>query len=320
MRIGELDRPVTASKADWLQATDWIGFTPTSSGPSAAAQCQSTINGQARDGYVLEYITETFSKPNAGFQRDPVFLKDLEQHQEVAGRLVGVHRLIPTPLPLAKVIGEEAYSRLQDMWAQGDKRHRWSVAFPIVRSYSIPSKPRARDLFGEVSYRRLFAHASATLRPLNDEERAAIAHLEIQERPAANEWILHHHEFEKAEASDVDPVLLRNLSTDLSDEALEGWHEEEKTKLRRRAAWLANSFVISRRREGALRCDHCSFDPVPVIAGRKIPARSLLDVHHKTPLSLGKRVTRMEDFALLCPTCHRLEHRMMRLGESLFDS
>lgn len=320
MRISDLDGPVTASKADWLQATDWIGFTPTSSKPGAVPQCQSTINRQAAGGYILEYITENISEPNARFRRDPEFLVEAEQHSKVAGKLVGVHRLITTPLPLEQIIGVEAYARIQDMWAQDDARNRWSVAFPIVRSYSIPSTPRAKDIFGEVAYRRLYAHASATLRPMNDDERAAIAHLEIEERSAANEWILHHHEFEKAEGGDVDRALLRNLSIDLNDKALEGRDEEGKRKLRRRAAWLANRFVLLRRRLGALQCDHCKFDPVSLIAGRNIAVRSLFDVHHKHPLSLGTRMTRMEDFALLCPTCHRFEHRLMSLGESLFDA
>ena len=54
LRIKDLSNPVTAAKADWLPGTTWLGFTPSSSEPHAASQCEATICRQMKDGYVLE--------------------------------------------------------------------------------------------------------------------------------------------------------------------------------------------------------------------------------------------------------------------------
>jgi 5-methylcytosine-specific restriction protein A len=64
VRISDLGSPVTAAKADWISASTWLGFTPSSGETASRAQCQSTIQRQMASGYVLEYITETAEKPN----------------------------------------------------------------------------------------------------------------------------------------------------------------------------------------------------------------------------------------------------------------
>lgn len=94
--------------------------------------------------------------------------------------------------------------------------------------------------------------------------------------------------------------------------ALEGQPDERKQQLRRRAAWVADNFVKTRIQSHTLKCDDCSFDPSSILSGL-IQPRTLLDVHHKNPLYEGLRRTNNEDFALLCPTCHRIEHARLRL-------
>jgi 5-methylcytosine-specific restriction protein A len=185
-RISELPAVVTAAKADWSVATHWIGFTPTSDAPGSMSQCQATINKQAGRGYVLEYITQNFGTPNPGYETRPDYLADRDAHAEVAGRLVAVHRLRPTARLLRTILGDAEFERIQDMWAEDGKRRRWSVAFPIVESYEIPSKPFARDIFGPDAMRRVFGHPSATLQPLNDDERATIADLPLLARKSIN--------------------------------------------------------------------------------------------------------------------------------------
>jgi 5-methylcytosine-specific restriction protein A len=66
MKVRDLPGPVTASKADWLPGTTWIGFTPTDGGLTARNKCQSPIQRQFGSGYVIEYVTEKSDKPNAG--------------------------------------------------------------------------------------------------------------------------------------------------------------------------------------------------------------------------------------------------------------
>jgi 5-methylcytosine-specific restriction protein A len=204
MKVTDLAAPVTASKADWLAATTWMGFTPGGDGPNAQSSCQSSIRRQFGNGYVLEYITEQFSEPNTGFGSDPDYLAERAAHAELAGRLIAIHKLRATSRPLEAIVGPEAFKRTQDMWATDGKRWRWSVAFPIVESFDIAERPKARDVFGEDSYRFLYRYPSAGLRSLLDEHRSALMELELVRRNAANARIGVEDEFELAERSQIN--------------------------------------------------------------------------------------------------------------------
>lgn len=315
MKIKDLPAPVTASKADWLPGTTWLGFTPTDGSLSSRNQCQSTIQRQFGSGYVIEYITETFQKPNPGFEDDPVYIADLDAHAERAGRFIAVHKLRTTSRPLEQILGPEEYKLLQDMWAQGSKRFRWSVAFPIVQSFQINDPRKAKEILGQDAYSRLYAHSSATLRPLNDVERALIADLEIEPVASGNAWIGIEDEFKLAELSEITSSTQRAIDRDLA--ALEGVEEERLAKIKKRAAWLADRFIRHRVNEGTLSCDHCKFDPADLANDLAVKPRGLLDVHHNNPLDEGIRYTTIADFSLLCPTCHRIEHVRLRKGTAL---
>jgi len=80
------------------------------------------------------------------------------------------------------------------------------------------------------------------------------------------------------------------------------------------AAWLADRFVILRSNAGTLHCDDCKFDPRLAFPSGGVKPRCLLDVHHKHPIEEGVRYTTIDDLALLCPTCHRIEHARMKLA------
>jgi 5-methylcytosine-specific restriction protein A len=310
-RISDLADPITTAKVDWLPATSWMGFTPPSDAPGAFAKCQSTINRQIGKGLVIEYITLTFPDPNPGHETDPDYLAEKEVHHAAAGRLVSVHRLRPSARSLRTIIGDGEYERLQDRWAEDGKRRRWSVAFPIVESYDIPATPRANKVFTVGLMRRLFAHPSGTLRQLNDLARGVISDLPLKPRPAVNAWIAIEDEIAIAERSPLPEDVVRLINEDLTDTALEGMPEDRRAKVRRRAAWLANRFVVERRNAGNLRCDRCPFNPMIQLAGSAIKPRSVLDVHHRRPLEEGVRRTTLADFELLCPTCHRIEHLLL---------
>ena len=307
MRICDLPSPVTASKADWLPGTTWMGFTPQGQGPGAAAQCQSTVRRQFGEGYVLERITQVFGEPNAAFAADPQLIEERERHARLKDRLVAVHRLRASARPLVQIIGEVEFERLQDMWATGGDRRRWSVAFPIVESYEIAGQPHAREVFDEPVFRRLYQSQSATLRRLDDEAREAIADLELVQTHATNAWIAIEDEIAMAERSDISPGSQRAVARDLAG-ALEGETEERRAKIKKRAAWLADRFASERRKSGRLVCDDCAFDPRTLPDADQIKARSCFDVHHTSPLDEGARYTTTADFALLCPTCHRIAH------------
>jgi 5-methylcytosine-specific restriction enzyme A len=315
MKIRDLSDPVTASKSDWLPGATgtntWIGFTPTDGSLRARNKCQSTVQRQFGNGYVIEYITETFKKPNPGFENHPRYLSEREAHKDWAGKFVAVHRLRTTSRPLMEILGEQEFELLQNMWAQGGNRNRWSVAFPVIESYRVNDGRKAKAILGEKSYAHLYAHSSATLRPLNDAARAAIFDLDIEPVSTRNAWIGIEDEFAAAERSDIEPRVRKSIDQDLSNPAIEGMSEERWARVRIRAAWMAQKLLKRRTRDNALRCDKCGFDPSSRVDVSVIRPRSLLDVHHKCPLEEGVRYTNITDFALLCPTCHRIEHMML---------
>lgn len=307
MKIRDLPSPVTAAKADWLPSTSWMGFTPTGKGPGARAQCQATIQKQIAGGYILERIVDTFGDPNPGFEDTERIAADRDAHARVADSLVAIHRLHLSSRPLVELVGEQEYAELQDAWSSNGQRNRWSVAFPIVESFDITGAPKARDVFSLDVFRRHFQYSSAILRPLDDEARTELSSLDIVAVPTRNLWIVLEDEARIAERSEIDPLLQALIDDDLSS-ALEGQSEEQRSRARKRAGWLAQKFYLERKRQGRVQCDDCGFDPRNVSGIPAARHRSCLDVHHKDPLAEGVRLTTIDDFALLCPTCHRLEH------------
>src|SRR5271154_2289068 len=113
MLIRDLSQPITSSKADWLAGTTWLGFTPTDGNLNARNSCQSTIQRQFGNGYVIEYITETFAEPNPGFETDPLYLEQREAHKDFAGRFIAVHKLRTSARSLEEILGPEEFKHLQ---------------------------------------------------------------------------------------------------------------------------------------------------------------------------------------------------------------
>lgn len=93
---------------------------------------------------------------------------------------------------------------------------------------------------------------------------------------------------------------------------LEGETAERKRTIRKRVALIARQFILKRTGEQTLFCDNCAFDPALLTNGSGVESRSLLDVHHTVPLNAGPRLTSVKDFKLLCPTCHRFAHALLK--------
>jgi hypothetical protein len=117
-----------------------------------------------------------------------------------------------------------------------------------------------------------------------------------------------------AARSRISARMRRDIEQDLAS-ALEGLTQDQQRILRLRAPWLAARFVKQRQAEGNLRCDCCEFDPSLRTEGTAINPRSLMDAHHREPIAEGLRVTRLEDFQLLCPNCHRFLHATIRVQQ-----
>jgi predicted HNH restriction endonuclease len=80
--------------------------------------------------------------------------------------------------------------------------------------------------------------------------------------------------------------------------------------------------VLRRERKKGLACQACDRGPVITSRGPKIE-EAMFEVHHRKPLSgLDPNETiktRTSECALLCATCHRLIHRLMRLDNRTYD-
>jgi 5-methylcytosine-specific restriction protein A len=202
------------------------------------------------------------------------------------------------------------------MWARDGRKYRWSVAFPIVDSFKIVGAPDAISVLGDAAFQRVLVHASSILRPLTDEERKSLDDLAIEPQPTSNLWIAIEDEAAMAERSEISASTRAAIDGDLAASAMEGLTEAQRVQVRKRAAWLAARFVRDRQKHGDLKCDKCKFDPTERTVDSGVKPRSLIDVHHRQPLAEGRRYTQAtaEFFQLLCPTCHRFEHALIRLA------
>lgn len=79
-------------------------------------------------------------------------------------------------------------------------------------------------------------------------------------------------------------------------------------RVRERSTRLRKKKLDEARAAGPLRCEACGVDP-GVHYG--VVADNVFDVHHNVPLATtGEVRVRTKDLAILCPTCHRVIHRL----------
>ncbi len=76
----------------------------------------------------------------------------------------------------------------------------------------------------------------------------------------------------------------------------------QQLKAERDPAIVREAKEANRRRNGGdtLKCECCGFAD---------ELGALFDAHHKKPISIGVRVSTVDDFHILCPTCHRWAHQ-----------
>ena len=76
-----------------------------------------------------------------------------------------------------------------------------------------------------------------------------------------------------------------------------------------KAAQQAKALARKRAKNGKLTCECCECVPEDDYRGL-----DLIEAHHRIPLSRGVRETKPEDFAMLCPCCHRAVHKLINQG------
>lgn len=79
-----------------------------------------------------------------------------------------------------------------------------------------------------------------------------------------------------------------------------------RTERDAKAAKLAKELARKRSKTGDIVCETCGTVPKKEYAGL-----DLIEAHHRIPLARGVRETKPEDFAMLCPCCHRAVHKLI---------
>ena len=79
-----------------------------------------------------------------------------------------------------------------------------------------------------------------------------------------------------------------------------------RTERNAKAAKLAKELARKRSKTGYIVCEACGTAPAKEYAGL-----DLIEAHHRIPLARGVRATKPDDFAMLCPCCHRAVHKLI---------
>lgn len=159
---------------------------------------------------------------------------------------------------------------------QVKKRNRHGMAFRIAISKSSkkPKKTRLDSL-------KYHESSQAITQTISRDSIATIQRIALEAEPIPDD---------------------QNIFEDYS--AIEGMTIERQTQLAKRD----QSIVKTLKQTKQLKCEVCSYDPVERGATKK-QAHAMIDAHHKNPLCTGERLSVLEDFMLLCPTCHREIHQ-----------
>lgn len=261
-----------------------------------------------RQGYVLEYVSISRPPPNPGSR--PLTPEEKAVHARAAGALTGVFKLANRPVHARELMPPEQYNDLQNRWDQRGDRARWSEAFPIIEAWEIRGWPKARDILGLEAAARRCEMQSQFLKALDDNDRVKLANLDLLPIDLPADGLAAKYFIDLAQRENTDrggraEGLMfedRPLYEDYS--AIEGATREVRVRLAQRDRHLVRLI----KRGTPLKCAICSYDPIGRGANQT-QARAILDAHHKVPVRAGKRLSRVEDFVLLCPSCHREVHQ-----------
>lgn len=172
---------------------------------------------------------------------------------------------------------------------------QWPVAIIVSEVYAVRSEPRLVEDLGFPDRSILTNAYDSVFRNEDHMQRLweALREWEVERR-----WEL------QPPLGFRDPGKVQNYGTmypKLDSKSLEGqrvWKLSQETernpKLKREAKALNRA-----RNGGVIMCEACHFSD---------PMEAMFDAHHIQPLAAGKRQSRVDDLAVLCPTCHRWAH------------
>lgn len=172
---------------------------------------------------------------------------------------------------------------------------QWSVAIIVSEIYSIKGHPRLVEDLGFADRKILTNVFDAVIKPEELVNRLweALKDWEVERR-----WEI------SLPPGFKDPgrvMMFGTMYPKLDSTSAEGkriWklsqEAERDPKLAREVKDLNRS-----SNNGVIVCEACSFADA---------TNGMFDAHHLRPLAAGERQSRIDDFAVLCPTCHRWAH------------
>jgi 5-methylcytosine-specific restriction protein A len=172
---------------------------------------------------------------------------------------------------------------------------QWPVATVLSEVYGIEGQPHLVDDLGFPD-RAILANAYDGV--LRDEERLEQLWKVLKDRPVTRRW-------------DIRPLpgfrdpgkvqLCGSLYPNVPSSSSEGRRILQEVKVAERDRELSKSVKEQNRcrNGGQIVCDGCDL---------RDETRALFDAHHLDPLGTGPRWSKPENFAVLCPTCHRWAH------------
>lgn len=215
---------------------------------------------------------------------------------------IGGGEQVPTDLrgrvlELSKVTG--VYGKTNDFVRDSIQRERlaqWPVSVILSEVYSIVAEPGLVEDLGFSDHKIL---ANAFDRVLRDDERiarlwSALKDFEVRRRREV-----------------VPPIgfrdpgkvqLVGSMYPTISSTSTEGRKILREMRVLERKSGPAREAKERNRtaNNGSIVCEACEFCD---------PSTSMFDSHHLEPLATGERESCVDDFAVLCPTCHRWAHR-----------
>ena len=179
-----------------------------------------------------------------------------------------------------------------------ERLRQWPAAIILSEVYAVAGEPRLVEDLG-LPDRGLLVNAHDRVR--RDEDRLpafwdAIRGREVRRRADV-----------RRPPGFRDPLTIHRCDSDyprLTGGSLEGRRVLRAVRAleRRRSVSRAVKAVNRKRNGGDLVCEACDMR-----GDREV----MFDAHHLDPLCRGLRWSKVDSFALLCPTCHRWAHHMV---------
>ena len=195
---------------------------------------------------------------------------------------------------LCLVRGTGVYGKTS-AFVRGEADPRWPVSIVLTEVFSVVGEPHLVKDLGLPNRSVLSNNFGGVVRHPEPIEQLWEA---LKDWTIKRQWdVTLPHMFRDP----GEPQHWRTTYPKIEGKSKEGkriWAISKKIERDRKLGQLAKT-KNSEKNGGTLRCEACDFTD---------RSGAMFDAHHIRPLSEGERDSRVDDLAVLCPTCHRWAH------------